>query len=150
MTYFAYFHSVVNYGIIFLGSSASMPNVFLIQKKAVRIMLGLGHRSSCRDAFKKLNIHIVPSLYIYAMMMIVIGNPDIYQTNNSLHGINMSQKNKLHIPSVKLSSTEKGVLYSPIKIFNKLPSNIVEPQNNTNRFQPALRKYLVMNVFLFH
>jgi hypothetical protein len=26
----------------------------------------------------------------------------------------------------------------------------VEPQNNTNRFQPALRKYLVMNVFLFH
>jgi hypothetical protein len=88
-----------------------MQHVFLIQKKVVRIMLGLGHRSFCRETFKKLDILTVPGLYIYAMMMIVIGKPGIYQTNNSLHGINTRQKNKLHVPSVKFSSIQKGVLY---------------------------------------
>jgi hypothetical protein len=79
-----------------------MRNVFLIQK---RVMLGLGHRSSCREVFKKLDVLTVPSMYIYAMVMLVVGNPDIYQTNYTLH-----------IPSMKLSASQKGVLYSSIKV----------------------------------
>jgi hypothetical protein len=55
-----------------------MRNVFFIQKRVVRIMLGLGHRSSCREAFKKLDILTVPSMHTYAMVMFVVGNPDIY------------------------------------------------------------------------
>jgi hypothetical protein len=46
MAYFAYFHSIITYGIIFWGSSTSMRNVFLIQEKVIRVTLGLGHRSS--------------------------------------------------------------------------------------------------------
>jgi hypothetical protein len=78
MVYFAYFYSIVSYGIIFWGSSASLQNAFLIQKRVVRIMLGLGHTSSCTEAFKKLDILTVPSIYIYAMVMSVVGNPDIW------------------------------------------------------------------------
>jgi hypothetical protein len=99
-------------------------------------MLGLGHRSSCREAFKKLDILTVPSTY--ARVMFVVGNPDIYQTNYTLHGINTMQKNKLHIPSVKLSAIQKGVLYSSIKEFDALPSNTVHLQNNTSRFRNDL------------
>ena len=33
IVYFAYFQSLVNYGIIFWGSSSTMHNVFLMQKK---------------------------------------------------------------------------------------------------------------------
>jgi hypothetical protein len=73
-------------------------------------------------------------MYIYAMVMFVVGNSDIYQTNYILLGINTRQKNKLHIPSVKVSAIQKGVLYSSIKVFNALPSNIVDLQNNTSRF----------------
>jgi hypothetical protein len=80
-------------------------------------------------------------------MMFVIGNPDIYQTNSTLHCINTRQKNKLHVPSVKYYSIQIGVLYSSIKIFNNLPSNIAELQNNKTRFQFVLRKYLAMNAF---
>jgi hypothetical protein len=111
------------------------------------MLYGFGHRSSCREAFKKSDILTVPSLYINAIMIFVIANPDIYQTNNSLPGRNTRQKNKLQVPSVKFSSIQKGVLYSSIKIFNKLPSNTVELQNNKTRFQSALRKYLVMDAF---
>jgi hypothetical protein len=87
-------------------------------------------------------------MYIYAMMMFVVGNPDIYQTNYILHGINMRQKNKLHIPSVKPSAIQKDVLYSSMKVFNALPSNIVDLQNNTSRFRNDLRRYLAMNDFI--
>jgi hypothetical protein len=147
MVYFAYFHSIVSYGIIFWGSSASIRNLFLIQKMVLRIMLGLGHRSSCREAFKKLDMLIVPSMYIYAMVMFVVRNPDVYQTNYILHGINTRQRNKLHIPFVKLSAIQKGVLYSSIRVFNALPSNIVDLQSNTSRFRNDLRRYLITNAF---
>jgi hypothetical protein len=48
-------------------------------------MLGLGHRSSFREAVKKLDILIAPSMYIYAMVLFVVGNPDIYLTRYILH-----------------------------------------------------------------
>ena len=66
MVYFAHFYSQISYGIIFGRSSSSMRNVFTIQKRAIRIMLWLGPRCSCREGFKKLDILTVPCLYIYA------------------------------------------------------------------------------------
>jgi len=87
----------------FLGSSSSMRNVFIIQKRAIRIMLRLGPRSSCRKGFKNLDILTVPCLYIYALILFAIKNLNIYQTNSSVHGMNTRQQNKLHIPSVRLS-----------------------------------------------
>jgi len=47
--YFAHFHSLVNYGIIFWGNTSSMHKVFLIQKtKILWTMLGISSKSSCR------------------------------------------------------------------------------------------------------
>ena len=39
------------------GSSSSMSNFFIIQKTAIRIMLRLDPRRSCRKGFKKFDIH---------------------------------------------------------------------------------------------
>jgi len=78
MVYFAHFYSPISYGIVFWGSSSSVRNVFLIQKRAIRIMLRLGPRSSCRDGFKNLDILTVPCLYIYALMLFAIKNLNIY------------------------------------------------------------------------
>jgi len=48
---------------------------------------------------------------------------------------------------VKLTSVEKVVTYSAIKIFNHLPSNILELQENKILSKSALRKYLLTHVF---
>jgi hypothetical protein len=40
LVYFAYFHSIVSYGIIFWGNSTDSKEVFYIQKKFIRIMAG--------------------------------------------------------------------------------------------------------------
>jgi len=77
-----------------------MRNVFIIQKRAIRIMLRLGKRSSSREGLKKLDIFTVPCFYIYAFMLFAVKNLNIYQTNSSVHGMNTRQQNKLHIASV--------------------------------------------------
>ena len=97
MVYFANFYSQISYGIILWGLSSSLRNVFIIQKRAHRIMLRLGPKSSFRGAFKKLDLFKVLCLYIYALILFDDKNLSISQTNSSVHGMNTRQQNKLHI-----------------------------------------------------
>jgi hypothetical protein len=84
MVYFARFYSHISYGIVFWCSSSSKRYVFIIPKRAIRIMLRLGQRSSCRQGFKKLGTLTVSCLYIYDFMLFVVKNLNIYQTNSSV------------------------------------------------------------------
>jgi hypothetical protein len=110
-------------------------------------MLRLGPRSSCREGFKKLDILTVPCSYVYAFMLFVVKNPNIYQTNSSVHGRNTKQQNKLHVPSVRSSSIQRDVFYSSVKIFNQLLKNISELHNNIHIFKTLIRNSLVKNAF---
>jgi hypothetical protein len=65
----------------------------------------------------------------------------------SIHGMNTRQQNKLCIPSLRLSSIQRGVYYSSVKIFNQLPQNIFKYCNNIRTFKTLLRDYLVKNAF---
>lgn len=108
--------------------------------------MGIG-LCSCRNWFKKLEIIPVPSLCIFSFMMFVLNNVDEFRTNSSVHGINIRCKIQLHVPSVRLSSVQKGVSYSSVKIVNSLPWNILKLQNDKLIFRSALRRYLLTHVF---
>jgi hypothetical protein len=54
--YFAYFNSVMKYGIIFGSNSADSKKVFTLKKKTVRIMMGVKSHNFSRDPFKRLQI----------------------------------------------------------------------------------------------
>jgi hypothetical protein len=120
MVYFAHFHSKISYGLIFLGSSSSMRNVFITQERAIRILLRLGPRSAYGEGFQKLDIHTVPCLYIYTLMLFAVKSPYIYQTSTFVHDMNTRQQNKVHIPSVRLSSIQRDIYCSFVKIFSQL------------------------------
>jgi hypothetical protein len=146
IVYFTNFHFVVEYGI-FWGNSSNIGHVFLLQKKVIRIMVGASSRCWCRSLFRKLEILTLPCLYIYSLMLFVLKNMDNYQTNSSIHTINIRCKNQLHRPVTNLSSFQKGVFYSGLRIFDSLQSIIFECQNNKSHFRAALRKYLVAHCF---
>ena len=55
LVYFAHFHSIVKYGIIFWGNQRDVNKLFILQKMVLRIMLGLGYRS-WRVWFKQLEL----------------------------------------------------------------------------------------------
>jgi hypothetical protein len=50
--YHAYFHLVIAYGLIFLGTSTHSSNIFKLLKCIVRILMGSRHRDSCREFLK--------------------------------------------------------------------------------------------------
>ena len=61
--------------------------------------------------------------------------------------MNTRQQNKLHIPSVRLSSIQRGVYCSSVKIFDQLPQNIFKFCNNIHTFKTLLGDCLVKNTF---
>jgi len=63
--YFAYFHSIVSYGIILWGISSCSRKIFTLHKRIIRIMMGAQHRTSSRRLFTKLEILAVPNIYTY-------------------------------------------------------------------------------------
>jgi len=44
MIYYSYFHSIMTYGIIFWGNSHYSNTIFRLQKKIIRIIVGLRNR----------------------------------------------------------------------------------------------------------
>jgi len=80
MAYFAYFHSVVRYGITFWGNVTNSYKVFKMQKKLIRIMSGAEPRASCRGLFRRLEILPVPCQYTLSLMLFIIDNPNNFQT----------------------------------------------------------------------
>jgi hypothetical protein len=123
----------ISYCWIFSGSSSSVRNVFIIQERAIRILLRLGPRSDGGEGLQKLDIHTVPYLYIYALMLFAVKSLCIYQTSTSVHNMNTRQQNKVHTPSVGLSSIQRDVYCSSVKIFNQLWQNVFKFHNSILR-----------------
>jgi hypothetical protein len=78
-------------------------------------------------------------------MLFAVKNLNIYQTNPSVHGMNARQQYKLHTPLVRLSSVQRCVHYSPVKMFHQLPQNTFKYCNNIHIFKTFLRDYIVKN-----
>jgi hypothetical protein len=76
------------------------------------------------------------------MVMFVIRNHNIYQTNNAVHHICTRQLDKLHVSSARLSLIQRGVLYSSIIIYNNMPHNIQNLEDNVNIFRHTLKNFL--------
>jgi hypothetical protein len=70
MVYHAYFHSIMNYGLIFWGISSHSVNIFKIQKNIIRIIRG----GISRDLFKKLKILPLQQQYILSLLLFVVYN----------------------------------------------------------------------------
>jgi hypothetical protein len=110
MIYFAYFHSIMEFGI-FWGVSVESKKVFLQQKRIIRIMTGSPPpRTLCRTLFCILKILTMFSQYILSSMRFISSNLDVFTFNSSVHSINTRFRFKLHKPLVRLK------MYQPVPI----------------------------------
>ena len=141
--YFAYFHSIMTYGIIFWGTSSHSGDIFRLQKRVIRIITNSKKRDSCRNLFKDLNILPFYSQLIFSLLIFVIDNIELFKTNTDLLSINIRSKNNLKLPQARLSSYQKGVYYMGIKTYNLLPSSLKDLVNKKKQFKLALKRYLL-------
>lgn len=68
--YFGYIHSVISYAIMAWGASSECSRrVLVLQKRAVRIMMGVDRLTSCRELFRECKILTTPCIYIYINLL---------------------------------------------------------------------------------
>jgi hypothetical protein len=147
MIYLAYFHSIMKYGIIFWGNSAEAKKVFLLQKRTLRITMGINHRNSCRPVFTELNILTLASQYILSSMIFVKNNLELFTFNCTVHNKLTRNRGDLRVLQSHLSIRQKGVHYMSVKIFNSLPKFLVDLLEDETMFVEKLKKILIHNAF---
>jgi hypothetical protein len=83
--YYAYFHSLMNYGLIFWGNSPYSVHIFRLQKKVIRIITSTRNRETCRSWFKRLKVLPLQPQYIYSILSFVIDNMNQFTSNFTVH-----------------------------------------------------------------
>jgi hypothetical protein len=141
--YHANFHSIMSYGIMFWGQSPATTNVFLLQKRAIRIMMGLRPRDSCRRQFVELGILTLPSQYIFSLLLFTVKNRKLFSLNQDFHSYNTRQRLNFHQPSAYLTKYQSGPYYMGLKLYNCLPSFLKTESHNSTSFRLSLKKFLL-------
>jgi hypothetical protein len=72
MIYHSIFHFIMSYGIMFWGKSPHSSIIFKIQKRVIRVLMGIVYREFCRESFKELKILTLSSQYILVYFLFVI------------------------------------------------------------------------------
>jgi hypothetical protein len=147
MIYFAYFHSVMEFGTPFWGVSIESKKVFLQQERVIGIMTGSAPRTTCRTLFRKLEKLTMISQYILSSMRFLSSNLEIVTFNSSIHSINTRHRLKLHKPLVRLKLYQQSPYYNCLNIYNKLPDDLAKIISNKKQFLKQLKKYLIDKPF---
>jgi len=144
MVYYAFFHSVMSYGLIFRGNSTHSKCVFKLWK---RIIMGARNNVSCREFFKLLKILPLSAQYIYSLLMFVVNNRNLFLDNAELYTIKTRNSYNLHLPLSHLTKYQKGVHYAGIRVFTHLPTSIKSIANEAEMFKKTLKRFLLDNSF---
>jgi hypothetical protein len=147
MIYFAHVHSVISYGIIFWGGASQALKVFVMQKRILRVMMNMRPRDSCREIFKRMKIMTLYSQYIYALLLFVTNNKNLFQNNSELYDYKTRLRKNLHMPSMNLAKFDCGAHIIGMRVYNNLPQSIKRQLNNGKSFKSVLKRFLCHHAF---
>jgi hypothetical protein len=140
--YFAYVHSAIRYGLPFWENAVNGKNVFITQKRIVRVIFNVSPKISCRGRFRRLNILPFYSQYMYSLLLLVAKNASKFVISGEIYMINTRQSSNLYLPSVNLSKCKNGPYFMGIKICNNLPWDIRILLYDVNKFKVATKNFL--------
>ena len=141
--YYAIFHSVMTYGILLWGGSSHINRVFILQKKAIRILAKTKNTESCRAVFKKYKIMTLISCYIFECLLYIKKQDP--QKQNQVHSHDTRNNACLRLPLCRLSRTYDSFINISYKLFNTLPYTL--RTLNFKLFRSKLKTLLTCNVF---
>lgn len=146
--YYSLIETYLSYAIIVWGNSSkkNTDRLFVLQKRAVRMIANLKIRESCRGHFKKLNIMTLPSLYMYKTILYLKQHKTDTLKNNNVHKHNTRGRKDMYMPPHNLSMYEKGPTYAGIVLYNRLPDN-VKDIDLVEDFKGQLKKFFIDQEF---
>jgi hypothetical protein len=104
-------------------------------------------RDTCRPVLKKLNILTLASQYILSLMIFMISNLEHFTFNCAIHNKSTKHRGNLHVLQSHLTIRQKGVHYMSVKIFNSLPTFIIDSVRDEKQFIRKLKEILIHNSF---
>jgi hypothetical protein len=78
MVYYAYFHLIIAYGLLFWGNSSHRIEVFRLQKKMIRIVMEARSRDSCTELFKISGLLPLMTQYIHTITVYIVNNKEYF------------------------------------------------------------------------
>lgn len=145
--YYSNFQSILCYGITCWGIVADAHRIFVLQKKAMRIMCGEPPRTSCKDLFKKHKILPFPCIYILETLILGFKKKSDFNLLGDTHDYNTRNgKRLLMVPKHRTCLYERSPYYMAVKLFNKLPEYI-KVLKSLKKFKQHLKDYLLEKCF---
>nr|CAI5817711.1 unnamed protein product [Callosobruchus analis] len=138
--YHSIFESRLRFGILFFGNSSDFEDIFVIQKRTLRYILGLNLGESCRGKFRELGILTAIGVFIQECLIYLFKNKQLFVGYEPKSG-HTRVFNYIY-PRHRLTLVEKGPQYTCIKLFNQLPNKLKEI-DNLRQFKKKLYKLLV-------
>ena len=122
---------ILRYTLIFTQLHV-FNKVFLLQKKAVRIIQGVNRRAHSEPLFSSLCVLSVRQVYVYNIGLVMYKYhhgllPHIshmFEKNSSIHQYNTRQSNLLHVPCCRTELGKRSFRYKAVTIWNVIFENI--------------------------
>ena len=149
----AFYHanivSHLRYGVALWGGCPSANDIFIQQKKMLRVMYGRPVNSPCRQLFIKEGLLTFPSIYMFECLKFAVFNKLIIPEDLLPEHCYDSRHKNIKNLKIRLSVTERQVKYASIKIFNALPDTFktVFKSGEINVFLRLLHKFLLEKGF---
>lgn len=143
--YFALFHSRLSYATLAWGHSAGKHRLFGLQRKAVRIVGGVGYRDETKTLYINLKILTFPSIYAFQCLEYVHNHLYNFHTHADKHDYNTRNKNNLYPEFTRLTRAQTGTSYYGIKLYNEIPDyvKILPP----TKFKIKLKDFLIKTAY---
>ena len=143
----------INNGILAWGNAnkSDLNRLFLIQKKAIRIVTNSGFRSHTNALFLENNILKISDLYLFQLgqFMFKLNRndlPDIFQDmflkNSSVHHYPTRQTDSYHLPLTRTLFAHRTLTFTGPNFWNSL-KNEYKDAPSLNTFKRKLKKFLL-------
>ena len=142
MVYHSYFHSIINYRIIYWENSSYSNIIFKLQKRIIRIVMGVGIRDSSRGLFKILKILPLVPQYTFSLLFFMVNNKNQFQMNSEIYNVNNRNNSNFYQPLTHLTIYQKDPFYMGIKVHNSQPHEIKDLSHNIKKFKSFPRGFL--------
>src|SRR5436190_19919719 len=113
MIYYAYIQLNIAFGIGVYGATSkkNLDRILVLQKRALRLILGLAYRESVKEHFEIHKIMTVYSLYIYEVILYTRQHCDSLQLLGSNHNYLTRNRGHFSIPANRLYFFEKKTTF---------------------------------------
>uniref|UniRef100_A0A1B6HBP3 Uncharacterized protein n=1 Tax=Homalodisca liturata TaxID=320908 RepID=A0A1B6HBP3_9HEMI len=147
LAYFGLIHPYLSYDLILWGSCYKnmFQRVFRSQKNAVRILLKLNPRESCKDAFRSLGLLTFPCLFILEVILYCRLKCEL-ERGRDVHQYGTRGRDNFRLDQHRTMAYGRLPSQVDVRLINRLSEGI-KNLNDPNQFKARLKHFLVSKAF---